>query len=105
MYLPFVRVQVHLCPSMVNVVFLLAVFRANFVTHLQVAETDRLSYVASNFGPESLKCNTLCKYVLKLFSALNKSVLSFHDIAILFERLIVRCLKLFKVEKGVILLT
>ncbi|XP_023685351.1 DNA-directed RNA polymerase I subunit RPA49 [Paramormyrops kingsleyae] len=27
-----------------------------------VAETDRLSYVANNFGPESLKCNTLCKY-------------------------------------------
>ncbi|CAK6972249.1 DNA-directed RNA polymerase I subunit RPA49 isoform X1 [Scomber scombrus] len=27
-----------------------------------VAEADRLSYVGNNFGAESLKCNSLCKY-------------------------------------------
>ncbi|XP_053193562.1 DNA-directed RNA polymerase I subunit RPA49 isoform X2 [Scomber japonicus] len=27
-----------------------------------VAEADRLSYVGNNFGTESLKCNSLCKY-------------------------------------------
>ncbi|KAJ1204648.1 hypothetical protein NDU88_000088 [Pleurodeles waltl] len=27
-----------------------------------VAETDRLSYVGSNFGPGALKCNSLCSY-------------------------------------------
>ncbi|KAG7313979.1 hypothetical protein KOW79_022475 [Hemibagrus wyckioides] len=27
-----------------------------------VAESDRLSYVGSNFGPDSLQCNTMCNY-------------------------------------------
>lgn len=29
----------------------------------QVAESDRMSYVGSNFGPGSLQCNNICKYV------------------------------------------
>ena len=35
-----------------------------FCLSLQVAESARLSYVANNFGPGSLKCNNLCKYVI-----------------------------------------
>ncbi|MBN3281031.1 RPA49 polymerase, partial [Polyodon spathula] len=29
---------------------------------VKAADTDRLCYVGNNFGPISLKCNTLCKY-------------------------------------------
>nr|XP_046269206.1 DNA-directed RNA polymerase I subunit RPA49 [Scatophagus argus] len=37
-----------------------------------VAESDRLSYVGSNFGPSSLKCNNLCNYYV---GVLNKQTM------------------------------
>uniref|UniRef100_A0A3Q2P825 RNA polymerase I subunit E n=1 Tax=Fundulus heteroclitus TaxID=8078 RepID=A0A3Q2P825_FUNHE len=37
-----------------------------------VAESDRLSYVGQNFGAESMKCNTLCKYYV---GVLNKQTM------------------------------
>ncbi|XP_042198028.1 DNA-directed RNA polymerase I subunit RPA49 isoform X1 [Callorhinchus milii] len=42
------------------------------------AETDRLTYVGSNFGPGAPKCNSLCKYFV---GVLNKTtgVMNVHD--------------------------
>ncbi|XP_040001857.1 DNA-directed RNA polymerase I subunit RPA49 [Xiphias gladius] len=48
-----------------------------------VAESDRLSYVANNFGAGSLKCNNLCKYYV---GVLNRQTMQMevHD-ALLFN--------------------
>ncbi|KAK3507509.1 hypothetical protein QTP70_027441 [Hemibagrus guttatus] len=32
------------------------------IKRIVVAESDRLSYVGRNFGPDSLQCNTMCNY-------------------------------------------
>ncbi|KAG8014821.1 DNA-directed RNA polymerase I subunit RPA49, partial [Nibea albiflora] len=41
-----------------------------------VAESDRLSYVGSNFGASSLKCNNLCKYYV---GVLNKQSMQMEE--------------------------
>ncbi|XP_026879833.2 DNA-directed RNA polymerase I subunit RPA49 isoform X1 [Electrophorus electricus] len=37
-----------------------------------VAESERLSYVGTNFGPGSLQCNNLCKYFVGVLDKRNK---------------------------------